>query len=128
MKRKPYKTVTLYNVISHRIFIDDDKAEHWDTIDKNDTYFKWSDSIDKKLKEFNDLKFTDKDIEDSDGIEKILWCAEIPVKLWNKFKKHEDVHEYISNEVNYDFKTLKSKFWEWQDLLSKEELKELYQD
>lgn len=127
MKRKPYKKITLYNVVSHSVFIDDNKAEQHFTIDKNDTYFDWSDSLDKKLKEYNDLKFNSNDVNDSDGIEKILWCAEVSAKIWNKYKNHDDIHEYISNEVDYDFKILKSKFWDWKEFLSKEELKEYNQ-
>lgn len=128
MKRKPYEKITLYNVVSHSVFIDDNKSEHHFTIDKNDTYFDWSESLDDKLKEYNDLKFTSEDINDSDGIEKVLWCAEIDAKLWRKHKNHEEIHEFISNEVNYDFKILKSKFWDWQHFLSKQELKEYKQN
>jgi hypothetical protein len=127
MKRKPYKKITVYNVVSHSVFINDNGSEDNFTIDKNDTYFDWSDSLDKKLYEYKNLVFSYEDLNDSDGIEKILWCAEIPVKMWNKYKKHDDISEYISNHVDYDFKILKSNYRDWQSFLSPEEYKE-YQE
>lgn len=128
MKRKPYKTITLYNVIDHSIFIDDNKGEDWFPIDKKGTYFDWSDDLDAKLKEYNEIPFNSDDCGDSDGVEKILQCVEIKRKTWKKYKNKDDFHEYVVNEVNYNFTTLKSKYYTWQDLLSKEDLIEYKAD
>lgn len=128
MKRKPYKTITLYNVIDHSIMIDNDKSENWFPIDKKDTYFDWSDDLETKLKEYNEITFNSDDCGDSDGVEKILQCAEIPLKIWKKYKKEYNFHEYVSNKVDYNFTTLKSKYLSWQELLSEEDLAEYKAD
>ena len=128
MKRKPYKKITLYNVIDHSIMIDNDKSENWFPIDKKDTYFDWSDDLDAKLKEYNEITFNSEDCGDSDGVEKILQCAEIPLKIWKKYKDDEDFYEYVLDEVNYNCTILKSKYISWQDLLSEKDLAEYKAD
>lgn len=124
MKRKPYKTITLFNVVAHSVYINDKGREDHFTLDSNEGYFDWSDDLETKLKEYNDFKFTSQDVGEGDGVEKVLWCAEVSAKMWKKYKNHEDMHEYISNEVDYDFKILKSKYFTWLDLLSDEDLAE----
>lgn len=124
MKRKPYKTITLFNVVSHSVYIDNKGREDYFILDSKEGYFDWSDDLETKLKEYNDFKLTSEDVGDGDGIEKVLWCAEIPTKLWEYAKDSENAYEYISNEVDHNFKVLKSRYYTWQDLLSEEDLKE----
>ncbi len=128
MKHKPYETITLFNVVAHSVYINDDGREDHFTLDSNTGYFDWSDDLETKLKEYNDFKFTSEDTGEGNGVEKVLWCAEIPVDLWNEIKGTEDDYEYISNHVGYNFKILKSKYFTWLDLLSDEDLAEYKAD
>jgi folate-dependent tRNA-U54 methylase TrmFO/GidA len=122
MKRKDLSTITLFRLVAHSVFINDNKEEEHFPCEIGIDYFEWSTSLDEKLEEFNSVKFTYDMISefDYDGIELMLLGVVIPKNLYDKIKNCDDFHEIVANYVDYNFIELKVVYKTWQEIMDGE--------
>ena len=120
MERKENSEITVFNLVAHTVFINDNGAENWFTLDRCDTYFDWDADFNKMLTKFNEFKLNSDDVDVADGVEKILYAVTIPTELCNNYKNEDDFYEYVMNHCDYTMTEIVSEYKNWIELFESE--------